>query len=115
VKDLTGTRIGQYEIVERLGGGGMAVVYRAVQQPLGREVALESRRGRIDREPDDSLAGEFFLELLHIAAAVMFLHVRALWIKPLQHNVFAFVLRQRLGLAFRIRRRNIRRSGADRR
>jgi len=42
VKDLTGTRLGQYEIVERLGGGGMAVVYRSVQQPLGREVALKA-------------------------------------------------------------------------
>src|SRR5438105_3256205 len=42
MKDLTGTRLGSYEIVERLGGGGMAVVYRAVQQPLGREIALKA-------------------------------------------------------------------------
>src|SRR5712692_4237532 len=42
MKDLTGTRVGSYEIVERLGGGGMAVVYRAVQQPLGREVAFKA-------------------------------------------------------------------------
>jgi Protein kinase domain len=42
MKDLTGTRLGNYDIVERLGGGGMAVVYRAIQQPLGREVALKA-------------------------------------------------------------------------
>jgi hypothetical protein len=42
MKDLTGTRLGQYEIVEKLGGGGMAVVYRSIQQPLGREVALKA-------------------------------------------------------------------------
>jgi serine/threonine protein kinase len=41
VRDLTGTRLGHYEVKERLGVGGMAAVYRAVQSSLGREVALK--------------------------------------------------------------------------
>lgn len=39
--NLVGQRIGQYEILARFGEGGMATVYRARQDKVGREVAIK--------------------------------------------------------------------------
>jgi serine/threonine protein kinase len=39
--DLTGRTFGPYKIVEMLGRGGMATVYRAEQTSIGREVAIK--------------------------------------------------------------------------
>jgi eukaryotic-like serine/threonine-protein kinase len=55
VKELApGTLLGHYEIVRRLGQGGMGVVYEAVDQKLGRHVAVKLILPQDDRATHDS-------------------------------------------------------------
>ncbi len=46
-----GVRLGQYEIVARLGAGGMGEVYRARDTRLGREVAVKALSGELSSDP----------------------------------------------------------------
>jgi pimeloyl-ACP methyl ester carboxylesterase len=59
-----GTRIGPYEIVERLGRGGMGTVYRARHGALGRDVAVKALRAL---GPDADLARRFEREARMLA------------------------------------------------
>ena len=38
---MIGTRLGPYEILEEIGKGGMATVFRAYQPSIGRYVAIK--------------------------------------------------------------------------
>lgn len=48
MSSLVGANLGQYQIVEQIGRGGMATVYRARQGALGRDVAVKVLRDTLD-------------------------------------------------------------------
>src|SRR5262245_18833117 len=49
---MIGRTVGTYEIVERIGEGGMGTVYRALDPMLEREVAIKAIRQELAREPN---------------------------------------------------------------
>ncbi|HVO55811.1 MAG TPA: serine/threonine-protein kinase [Solirubrobacterales bacterium] len=67
-----GDRLGDFEIVEVAGAGGMGVVYKARQQSLDRDVALKVIREEIASEPEYR---ERFLREAKLAASVDHPHV----------------------------------------
>jgi serine/threonine protein kinase len=62
-----GDRLGDFEVLEVAGAGGMGVVYKASQQSLDRDVALKVIRDEIASEPEYR---ERFLREAKLAASV---------------------------------------------
>src|SRR6185436_14933207 len=51
-RDLIGTRIADYDIVAKLGEGGMGEVYRARDRKLGRDVAIKVLPAAVAGDPE---------------------------------------------------------------
>src|SRR4051794_34362482 len=62
---LDGSTLGQYRIIERLGAGGMGLVYRAHQPLLDRLVAIKVLIPRV--ETDENLIQRFTREARAVA------------------------------------------------
>ena len=54
MEDLIGRRLGPYEIVQPLGQGGMATVYKAYQPALDRNVAIKILPSHLAQDPQFS-------------------------------------------------------------
>src|SRR3989304_1487892 len=65
MEDLTGMRLGQYQVLAPLGEGGMAAVYKAYQASVDRQVALKILPRHFARPPE--FTGRFEQEAKLIA------------------------------------------------
>lgn len=66
MKDLIGSTIGSYQIVDVLGKGGMATVYRARQESMGRKIAIKVVP--TDTGPESEMLSQRFEREVHLIA-----------------------------------------------
>lgn len=67
LNDLVGQRLGQYQVLELIGQGGMARVYKGYQPSLQRYVAIKAIPSQADGSPDNTFVKRFTNEARVVA------------------------------------------------
>ena len=88
--NLIGSRLGQYEIIEEIGKGGMATVYRAYQPTVGRFVAVKVIHRAIAA---DSVASERFQREARLVARLEHPHLLPIYDFDGEHDPPYIVMR----------------------
>ncbi|MCL4253305.1 MAG: protein kinase [Anaerolineae bacterium] len=90
--DLTNKQIGGFTVVERVGRGGMATVYRAHQTTMNRDVALKIIESDDLVERGDEFRGRFAQEAA-VIASLEHIHVLPVYDYGFQDNLVYLAMR----------------------
>lgn len=108
--DLSGRILGQYQIIERIGVGGMAAVYRAYQSKLRREVALKILPDALAENPQYE---ERFEREAATAASLEHPHIVPIFDYGTDHGISYVAMRLLTGGSLGDRMANREKQGAD--
>jgi serine/threonine protein kinase len=86
---LIGQQLGQYEILSRIGAGGMATVYRARQKSVDRDVAIKVIRSDLMEEADFA---ERFQREARTIASLSHLHILKVFDYGQEHGLVYLVM-----------------------
>ncbi|HEX2621433.1 MAG TPA: serine/threonine-protein kinase, partial [Phototrophicaceae bacterium] len=90
--DLVGKQLGEFQVLERIGRGGMATVYRAHQLSVNRDVALKVLL-ELDGVLDDQNFRQRFAQEAELIAALEHIHILPVYGYGIQDNVAFIAMR----------------------
>lgn len=91
VENLAGKQIDDFVVQERIGRGGMSVVYRAFQPSVNRQVALKIITLNTDaNDPQDNF-GRRFAQEAELVAALEHIHILPIYDYGIVNNEIAYI------------------------